>query len=1511
MNPFRLLLLAILAVLVTLASSSEAATLNVPARATNALSGQQFVNVILPMATPPDTQRENWIYAQIASGNVPNFMRTLIPITTNATVNSVNHTVTYYVTPDYMAIGSDSDYFLEPMTPLLAQRLDTLLGTIRPTRKMVDQIANRALVHLQPNPIPPDPNMITVPYFNQHNTMVWTQRVVTLGSFPLGSLVDGDKKDVIISPKIYTNFAQSSITKPVVIYGWHYPDGTFIQPEYNGHEETYADYSHGIRMVQNAIILDGTNTTISAVLTNPAIAAVLSDETTFTGNVIPKPFYTVAAVAPVIITQPYSRAVGPGTNVQFSVMCAGDPSLNYTWKLNGSAISGATDSVLTINNAQSSNIGTYSVVVANTTGSATSWNASLTVTPQTHPILFADDFDSNSSANWNVFWGADNNNPDYTITWAYDYGATPYTYGGLYHVIPPSPHSSGSTKGVKFTVNTTNGANVGVNIYPKNKTFSGNFSLKFDMWINYPGGANGTGATGSTQFGIYGINHTGTRANWGAATASATDGLWFGNDGDGGTTRDDRAYLGNLAGIQTELIGATSGLSASNHAAAIYQSLFPAPPNESAGAPGKTWVSVEVDQTNNNITVLMNGAVIAQRTNTSVFTNGTIMLGLMDVFPSLASPVVDSYVIFDNVSVEDLSATGVAPNIVSQPQPQNVPVNSPATFSVSATGTSLSYQWQFDGNNIANATDSSYTIASAQSTNIGYYSVIVSNSLGTATSTSANLTISGYYFDNLDANSAANWVTNTSSADNRLTWNFDYSTVGIPQLSGAANTRALKMEANLSLAAVAAINLSPKNQNFTGDYQLRFNVWLNFVGPAPGGGTGSTESFTAGIGTTGDRVEWAQAGNTANGVWVASTGDGGSSPVTPTYPDYAVYTNFTGGAASTLVRSNSGIYAAPNNANPATYHGNTYYTAAFPGKTIPASQTALAPSTQTGTANSGSQAFAWHEVILKKVSNVVTWSIDGVKIASVTNAIISGNNVSIGYMDPFASVAATNFQFGLFNNFRVEPPDAQNGTAPLITAQPQSTSVSPNATATFSVSATSATTLRYQWQKNGFNMANATNSTLTLVNVQSGDAGTYHVLVLNDFSFVTSADATLTVLQGPTKLQSAALNPDNSVNANWTTDGSSTYTLQYKSNLTDATWTTVANYISSGATLTVADVPRTDAQRFYRLVSAQHASDIAGIMSFNLLGNSDNIVSLPLLRGPSILANVDSVSGNVVTVMASAWNNGQFVYTAPTQTNTYYARFISGALAGRIYTITGNTANSLTLNLGSDFLSALAQYDQLSVEPYWTLATTFPNGAGVNVSPTQGNRNTEILIPDQSTPGVNLSAAKVYFFNNGNWKQVGQGAVNHNDDILAPNAHFIVRHNVATNTVLALAGLVLSDPISIALQSSATSQQDNFIGLTWPAQLTLNNSQLLSSGAFAASPLPGTRADELLTFDNSIAQKNKSSSSIYYYWSNAWRRVGSGTLDVGDTPAFLPGTGVVIRKATNSLPANWQAIPNW
>jgi hypothetical protein len=647
------LLAGLMTLLACAGSSVFSQTLNVPPRATNALTGGQFVSVITPLSAPPPPDRENWIYAQVASGNVPSFMRNLVAVTTNSVIGGINHTVTYYVTPDYMAIGSDADYFLEPMTPLLAQRLADLLGCSLPTRKMVNDIWTKAVVKLSPAPIPPSAAMTTVPVFDQHNSMVRTQRLQQIAAHPLGALVGGDKKDVIISTLIYNNL-HGGVPKPVVIYGWHQSNGSPIQQAYNGHEETYADYSHGIRFVQNAIMVDGAANTIASILTNTVLHPLLSDE-----GVIALLRYPVAAVAPVIIAQPYSCAVKPGATVNFSVQAAGYPAVSYLWKFNGTTITGATNGVLLLTNVQATNAGSYTVVVSNASNTATSRAAVLTVSAVSYPILFGDDFDTNSAANWNLFWGAGDGVPDYTVDWAFDYRTVRYAFSGTTNLIPPAPSTPGtSTKGVKFTINNNDASGViaGVNIYPKNKSFTGNFALKFDLWINYPGGAGGTNATGSTQHAICVINHLGTEANWAATTATATDGIWFGAAGEGGTSRDYRAYVGNAAGVQTELSllsPASSGISETNSTATIYQTLFPATRFESAGAPGKNWVAVELSQVNGTITWKMNGTVVAQRANSTSFTNGNIMFGFMDLFPSIASPEEDAFVIFDNVRVED------------------------------------------------------------------------------------------------------------------------------------------------------------------------------------------------------------------------------------------------------------------------------------------------------------------------------------------------------------------------------------------------------------------------------------------------------------------------------------------------------------------------------------------------------------------------------------------------------------------------------------------------------------------------------------------------------------------------------------------------------------------------------------------------------------------------------------------------------------------------------------------
>ena len=268
--------------------------LPLPSRLTTAQNGTQIISTLTPLSL---TAREDTIFWQIINGNVPDFLRNLVEITSTVNISGTNHTINYFVIPDYMAIGCDSDYFLCPMTPLLAQRIADYIGFSLPTRKMVDDIWQTATVKMAPQSISPSPQMTTVPVFATHDSMVWNQRLTFLTAHPLGELISGDKKDVIISNHIYGNPAPCR----VVIYGWHYQNGTPIQPLYYGHEETYADYSHGIRLVQNEIYVDGCLNTVQNILQSAILCILLSDE-----GVISNPRYPIT---PPNITKPISFCV--------------------------------------------------------------------------------------------------------------------------------------------------------------------------------------------------------------------------------------------------------------------------------------------------------------------------------------------------------------------------------------------------------------------------------------------------------------------------------------------------------------------------------------------------------------------------------------------------------------------------------------------------------------------------------------------------------------------------------------------------------------------------------------------------------------------------------------------------------------------------------------------------------------------------------------------------------------------------------------------------------------------------------------------------------------------------------------------------------------------------------------------------------------------------------------------------------------------------------------------------
>ena len=86
----------------------------------------------------------------------------------------------------------------------------------------------------------------------------------------------------------------------------------------------------------------------------------------------------VQALPPKITEQPQSQIVSAGGTATLSVAASGD-DLRYQWKLNDTAIAGATGATLTLSNLQAANAGDYTVVVSNDGGEAVSTTATLEV----------------------------------------------------------------------------------------------------------------------------------------------------------------------------------------------------------------------------------------------------------------------------------------------------------------------------------------------------------------------------------------------------------------------------------------------------------------------------------------------------------------------------------------------------------------------------------------------------------------------------------------------------------------------------------------------------------------------------------------------------------------------------------------------------------------------------------------------------------------------------------------------------------------------------------------------------------------------------------------------------------------------------------------------------------------------------------------------------------------------------------------------------------------------------
>ena len=238
--------------------------LRMPARPAGAIGGSEFARRTRGLSSE---ERDRAVVAELERGNIPSFLGHLTPVKLT-TSDGQAVAATIWVTPDYLAIGSDEDFLYVPLTYPSATIIADRFGSVLPTARMVDAIYEQSAHHLTPAPLPAGPLMRSNLYLSKHQQRIDEQR----SGLPLGELISGHKKDLVLSSRLL------HFPGRVAIYGWHTAPGHPIQPLSTVHGAQYVDYSHGVRLVSTTVVVDGRSRSIYDALQDSRVAPVLSRE---------------------------------------------------------------------------------------------------------------------------------------------------------------------------------------------------------------------------------------------------------------------------------------------------------------------------------------------------------------------------------------------------------------------------------------------------------------------------------------------------------------------------------------------------------------------------------------------------------------------------------------------------------------------------------------------------------------------------------------------------------------------------------------------------------------------------------------------------------------------------------------------------------------------------------------------------------------------------------------------------------------------------------------------------------------------------------------------------------------------------------------------------------------------------------------------------------------------------------------------------------------------------------
>jgi hypothetical protein len=431
----------------------------------------------------------------------------------------------------------------------------------------------------------------------------------------------------------------------------------------------------------------------------------------------------------------------------------------------------------------------------------------------------------------------------------------------------------------------------------------------------------------------------------------------------------------------------------------------------------------------------------------------------------------------------------VAPGITQQPASVSVRANDAASFAVTVSGTApFTYQWRFNGANIIGANAAAFTIAQVQNADAGSYTVVVSNAAGSVTSAAATLTIAPPGV-NLALNQPA-----TSSSTQGGGLEASNATDGNLTTRWASAGGVDPSWLQVDLGAVRAFNTVVLywEAAFATQYQIQFSndaqAWSVAATNTNGHGGVETVSFP-----------------TVQARFVRMLGQVRATTFGYSLFELQVYGVAQCGGAGERFTVLSSALVKDNQSGLTWQRAQTTFSDPGAQYTQPiaqsfcTSQSMRLPTQAEALAISGASSAACAFPLPWSTWTSTADPTDAARAAFVTSSGQSTFQVATNY--PGAVVCTSGSTVG----------------GPAITTQPASRTVTVGQTATFSVVASGAGTLTYQWSRNGAAIAGATASSYTTPATTAADSGAqFTVAVSNAGGTVVSSAATLTVTGGST-----------------------------------------------------------------------------------------------------------------------------------------------------------------------------------------------------------------------------------------------------------------------------------------------------------------------------------------------------------------------------------------------------------